>query len=305
MHDLIIIGGGPAGLAASVYAAERQLDYLLLSRDLGGKCNYRIRPLEMEDPSEVTAKDIVTIYKSKLECLRHSYRLETVTSVCHDNGVFSVTTDKGGADQSRAVLVATGAGSRRLDVPGELRFLSRGIAYSACSYSHLFRGRPVFLTGDSDRVLNSTIEMSIQAGSVVLALPRESECSQDLLDYVKSLECVQVITDGAVTEFTGGECATEVVVSTPDGERTFPADGFFVELETHGNTGLLEGVLEFHGAGYVPVDGSGMTAVPGLFAAGDVTDRSCCEHVLAALGQGASAMLSAYRYLRHMTAQSN
>ena len=94
MHDLIIIGGGPAGLAASVYAAERQLDYLLLSRELGGKCNYRIRPLAMEEPSQVTAKDIVTIYKSKLECLRHSYRLETVTSVSHDNGVFSVTTDK-------------------------------------------------------------------------------------------------------------------------------------------------------------------------------------------------------------------
>ena len=305
MHDLIIIGGGPAGLAAAAYAAERQLDYLLLSRDLGGKCNYLAGPVEMEDPSQVTAKDIVTIYKSKLECLRHSYRLETATSISHQGGVFSVTTDKGGADQSRAVLVATGAGTRRLDVPGELQYLSRGIGYSACSYSHLFRGKRVFLTGDSDRVLNSTIEMSIQAGSVVLSLPTDNECSRDLLDYVKTLGCVEVITDGVVMEFSGGDYATEVLVSTPDGERRFSADGFFVELETHGNSGLLKDVLKFHGAGYVPVDGSGMTAIPGLFAAGDVTDRSCCEHVLAALGQGASAMLCVYRYLRRLAAQSN
>ena len=300
MLNLIIIGGGPAGLAASAFAADRRLDYLLLSRDLGGKSNYRINLPEMEDHPHITAKEIVTIYKSKLECMPHSYRLETVTSVTHDNGVFSVTTDKGATDQSRAVLVAAGARTRRLDVPGELKYLSRGIGYSAITNSHLFKGKRVFLAGDSDRVLNSAIEMSTQSESVVVLLLKDSKCSHDLLDYVQSLVCVQVITDGIIKEFRGRDYATEAVVSSPDGERTFSADGFFAERELRGNTGFLEGVLEFHGGGYIPVDGEGMTTIAGLFAAGDVTGCRC-EQVLVALGQGAEAMFHAYRYVLRLS----
>ena len=301
MLDLIIVGGGPAGLAASVCAAQRRLGYLVLSRDLGGKCNYSTRLNEMEEHPDVTVHDLVTLYGSKLERMPHSYRLEVVTSLSHDNGVFRITTDKGAIDQARAILVATGSRNRRLNVPGEFEYLSRGLGYSARSYSHLFEGKRIFLAGDSDRVLNSTIEISNQSGSVVLILLRESRCSRDLLDHVRSLDGVDVITDGIIKEFRGGDYASEAVVSLPDGERTFSADGFFVERELQGDTGFLEGVLGFHGAGYVAVDGQSMTAIPGLFAAGDVTG-CCCEQVLVALGQGAKAMLDVHRYLLRLNA---
>jgi len=296
MHDLIIIGAGPAGLAASLYAALKRLDFLVLSRNLGGKTNYSIKLPDMEEHQVIRAKELVAIYKSKLEYLRHSYRLEGVKSVTRTDGFFSVTTDKGATEESKAVLVATGTKNRHLDVPGEAKFLSRGLGYSSISYSHLFNGKRVFLTGDTDRVLISAIEMSIHSDYVALLLLEGGSYSQDLLDHVNSIGRIEVFADGTIAEFRGGDYATEAVISTPEGERTITADGFFVEPQPQGNARFLEGVVEYQGAGFVPVDARCMTTVPGLFGAGDIT--GCCyEQVLVALGEGAKAALSAYHYL--------
>jgi len=296
MHDLIIIGAGPAGLAASVYATRKRLNYLVLSRDLGGKSNFSIKLPEMEEHQVIRAKELVTIYKSRLEYLRSSYRLERVRTVTHGDGTFTVTTDKDATETAKAILVASGARSRRLDVPGEGKFLSRALGYSSISYSHLFGGKQVFLTGDTDRVLNSAIELSIQSDHVTLLLLKGGSFSETLLHYVTTLDRVDVIPDGTVREFRGDDFAAEVVVDTADGERVIRADGFFVEPQPSGNTSFLEGVLELSKDGFVPIDTHGMTAVPGLFAAGDVTGN-CCEQVLVALGDGAKSALSAYRYL--------
>lgn len=296
MHDLIIIGAGPAGLAASVYATRKRLDYLVLSRDLGGKSNYSVKLPDVEEHQVIRARELVTIYKSKLEYLRHSYRLEGVKSVTHSDGVFTVKTEKDTEEEARTVLVATGARNRRLDVPGEGTYLSRGLGYSSISYSHLFEGKRVFLTGDTDRVLNSAVEMSIHSDAVVLLLLRDGSYTPQLVEYVKSLDRVEVIDDATIKEFRGGDYASEVVVAGPGGDRTIAADGFFVEPEPRANTSFLDGVVTFHGAGYLSIDGENMTSVPGLFAAGDVTGYAF-EQILVALGDGAKAMLSAYHYL--------
>jgi len=296
MHDLIIIGAGPAGLAASVYATRKRLNFLVLSKNLGGKSNYSIKLPEMEEHQVIRARELVTSYKSKLEYLRHSYRLEGVKSVSHENGTFTVTTDSDAVEQARAVLVATGSRNRRLDVPGEGKYLSRGLGYSSISYSHLFEGKRVFLTGDTDRVLHSATEMSIHARSVVLLLLKDGKYTASLVDYVKALPRVEIITDGTITEFRGDEFATEAAVSSPTGEQVIKADGFFVEPEPQGNSAFLDGLVDFHGEGYIEVDSRSMTKVPGLFAAGDVTGYGS-EQVLVALGDGAKALLSAYRYL--------
>lgn len=296
MHDLIIIGAGPAGLAASLYATRKRLDYLVLSRDLGGKSNYSVKLPEMDEHQVIRARELVTVYKSKLEYLRHSYRLDGVASVKHKDGVFTVTTEKGDAEEAGAVLVASGARNKRLDVPGEGKYLSRGLGYSSISYSHLFEGKKVFLTGDTDRVLNSAIELSIHSDHVTLVLLKGGSYSSELVDYVSSLDRIEVIRDGSIKEFRGGEFATEAVVESTDGEKVVTADGFFVEPEPQGNTGFLDSLLELKGAGYVPVDSQGMTSIPGLFAAGDVTGNGA-EQVLVALGDGAKAALAAYRYL--------
>ena len=295
MHDLIIVGAGPAGLAAALYATRKRLDFLVLSKDLGGKANYQINLPDIDEHQVIRAKELVTIYKSRLEYLRHSYRLEGVKSVRKIKEGFEVEGDKGSVESSRALIVATGTSIKRLAVPGEMRFLSRGIGSSAISYSHLLNGRRVFLIGNTDRVLDSVVELSIHSDKVTLVL-EEGTYDPELLKYVRSLDRVDIIQDGIVSEFRGDDTARGVVVSAGDGERVIEADAFFLESEPRPNTSFLSEVVRLDDNGFVPVDSSNMTSVEGLFAAGDVTGNGF-EQILVALGEGAKAALSAYHFL--------
>lgn len=296
MHDLIIIGAGPAGLAAALYATKKRLDYLVLSRDLGGKSNYTVDLPENEPGGTIRADELVTIYRSRLEYLRHSYRLVGVTALTRSDEGFTVELEDGSSESARAVIVSTGTHVEKLDVPGELTFLSRGLGYSSISYSHLFRGKRVFIAGNTDRAVNSAIELSIHADAVTLAILPGGGCNATLLDRARGLERVTVIEDASIEEFRGDEYAREVVVSSAGGTQTIEADGFFVEPEPVPNADFLDGEVNRTAGGYITVDGTNMTNVPGLYAAGDVTGNGY-EQILVSLGEGAKAALSAYRYL--------
>ena len=296
MQDLIIIGAGPAGLAAALYATRKRLDYLVISKDLGGKSNYSVTVPDGEPHGAIRADELVTIYKSRLEYLRHSYTLAGVSKLTRTDQGFACTLEDGPAHDARAVIVATGTHLRRLDVPGEREFLSRGLGYSSISYSHLFAGKRVFIIGDSNRVLDSTVELSIHAESVTAALLAHGRFDAQLVSQVRGLERVTLIEEATVREFRGDEYAREAVVTNAAGEQTVRADGFFIEPEPVPNTGFIEAGDALGDGGYLKVDGSCMTAVPGLFGAGDVTGNGFAQ-TLVSLGDGAKAVLSAYRYL--------
>ncbi|HKJ86797.1 MAG TPA: FAD-dependent oxidoreductase [Spirochaetia bacterium] len=302
MHDLIIIGAGPAGLAAALYATKKRLDYLVISKDLGGKSNYSVNLPEAETYGTVRADELVTIYKSRLQYLRHSYKLTEVVSLERIDGGFAVKLDDDSTEEARAVIVASGTHLQKLEAEGAMKFLSRGLGYSSISYSHLFAGKSVFVAGDSDRVVNSAVELSIQADTVTVALLAGGHFDEKLVDRVRGLERVTLVENATIREFKGDEYAREVVITDGTNETTVSADGFFIEPEPVPNTsflresGLLEGVDLLDPSGYVRVDGANMTSVPGLFAAGDVTGNGY-EQILVSLGEGAKAVLSAYRFL--------
>ncbi|MFW5685853.1 MAG: FAD-dependent oxidoreductase [Spirochaetota bacterium] len=295
MYDLIIIGAGPAGLAAALYATRKRLNYLVLSRDLGGKTNYSVAIPEREDDQTIRADELVTIYRSRLEYLRHSYRLTGVKRL--DIGDhFSVETDDGSTLESRSVIVASGTHMKKLDVPGEMEFLSRALGYSSISYSHLFARKRVFVAGDTNRVLGSALELSIHAQHVTVGLLAGGRFDEALVSRLSSLENVEVLSDTTIREFSGDEFARTVEVEANGSKRTIEADGFFVEPEPRPNTSFLPADVSLAAGGFIEVNGSNMTSVPGLFAAGDVTGNGY-EQVLVSLGEGAKAVLSAYRYL--------
>ena len=296
MHDLIIIGAGPAGLAAALYATRKRLDYLVTSKDLGGKSNYSLDVPESESYGTIRADELVTIYKSRLEYLRHSYRLTGVTSLTVKDGTFEVGLEDETSESARAVIVATGTHLRKLDVPGEMRFLSRALGYSSISYSHLFAGKRVFVAGDTDRVMSSALELSIQSSNVTVALIAGASYDRSLLKRLQDLDRVEVLENATIKEFRGDDYARSVVVHVNGSDRTIEADGFFVEPEPVPNTGFVTDRVGLDDRGYFAVDGANMTSVPGLFAAGDVTGNGY-EQILVSLGEGAKAVLSAYRFL--------
>lgn len=302
MHDLIIIGAGPAGLAAALYATKKRLDYLVISQNLGGKSNYSVNLPEAETYGTVRADELVTIYKSRLQYLRHSYKLTKVVSLQKIGGGFAAKLQDDTTEEARAVIIASGTRLRKLEAEGAVKFLSRGLGYSSISYSHLFAGKSVFVAGDSDRVVNSAIELSIQAEKVTVALLAGGKFDAKLVERVRDLERVTLIENATIREFRGDEYAREVVVSNGTEDATVAADGFFVEPEPVPNTsflhgaGLLENSNLLDASGFVHVDGTNMTSIRGLFAAGDVTGNGY-EQILVSLGEGAKSVLSAYRYL--------
>jgi alkyl hydroperoxide reductase subunit F len=295
MHDLIIVGAGPAGLAAALYALRKRLDFLLISPDIGGKSTWTVAIEDADSAETIRAAELVTVYRTRVESLRHSIERTKVTGVARTGEGFSVKTDAG-THEAKAVIVASGTSLRTLDVPGESEFRARGLGYSAISYSHLFAGRRVFLAGDSDRAVNAAIEMSLHADEVTLALLREGRFSPPQVKRVEALERVTVVRDAMITSFTGDGYARTAKLNGENGTLEVAADGFFVELEPEPNSGFLENLKVRNPSGYVEVDGHNETGIPGLFAAGDVTGNGF-EQILVSLGDGAKAVLSAYRYL--------
>src|SRR5512142_3296720 len=179
MYDLIIIGGGPAGLTAAIYAIRKRLNVLLLTKDLGGKTNYRLALPWVQDYQVVRGLEIVNKFRNELEYLDFARHLEPVERVSKKNGGFVTTTTSGAELEAKAVIIATGARQVRMGVPGEKEYTMKGLCYSALSYAPLFIEKTVIVIGDEDLALRSTAELSTIAKKVYLV------CNSD-----KALETV-------------------------------------------------------------------------------------------------------------------
>jgi thioredoxin reductase len=296
MYDLIIIGAGPAGLAAALYATRKRLQFQLVSKDLGGKSNYSISFRDSDENQIIQARELVTVYRSRVESLRHSITLKAVQSVEKTGNHFSVTLGDGTVLEAQTVLVASGTNPNPLGVPGERELLGKALGYSAISYSHVLFGQRVFLCGNSDRVLNSALEISLHTEQVTVALLPDSAVDPRIKARLEKLESVELIENAEIAQFSGDQFATEVRVRSNGTERTIEAEGFFVETDPTANTAFLGSMVTKGENGTVSVDAGNRTKIDGLFAAGDVTDNGF-EQVLVALGDGTKAILSIYRYL--------
>ncbi len=301
MYDLIIVGGGPAGLTAAAYALRKRLNVLLVSKDLGGKTNYRLGLPWVEDYQVIRGLEVVNKFKSELEYLDFARNMEPVECITRQEDVdgpyFTVQTKSGGSLQTRAVIIATGTKQRRMDVPGEKDYIMRGLCYSALSYAPLFIDRETVVIGDGDLALRSVAELATVAKKVSLVRANPDGAGSPLLKKVQGAANVCLLDGYQVTAVKGDEYARSVMVKDPNGrEMEIVADGTFVELDLIPNTQMVADLVELDGRGRIKVDCGNRTNVPGIFAAGDATDVYA-EQVLVAIGEGAKAALSAYDYL--------
>ena len=168
MYDLIVVGGGPAGLTATIYAIRKRLNVLLVTKDLGGKTNYRLALPWIEEYQVVRGLEVVNKFKSELEYLKFARHMEPVERIERHPDGFAVHTKGGGELIARSVIVASGTRQMRMEVPGEKEFIMRGLCYSALSYAPLFIDRKTVVIGDGDLALRSAAELSTVAEHVHL-----------------------------------------------------------------------------------------------------------------------------------------
>ena len=297
MYDLIVVGGGPAGLTATIYAIRKRLNVLLVSRDLGGKTQYHLSLPWIEDYQVIRGLEIVNKFKSELEYLDFARHMEPVDKITTHPDGYSVITRGGGELITKAVIVATGARQQRMNVPGEKEFIMRGLCYSALSYAPLFIDRNTVVVGDGELAQRSAAELATVANHVYLVCSQENITSTSYTNKLKLAGNVSILENHQVVEVKGDEFARSIVLKECSGKVVeIIADGTFIEMALIPNSQMVDGLVEIDELRRIKVDSANKTNVSGVFAAGDVTS-GFAEQVLIAVGDGAKAALSAFDYL--------
>lgn len=297
MYDLIIIGGGPAGLTAMIYAIRKRINALMITRDLGGKTMFRLELPWYEDYQVIRGLEIVNKFKTELEYLNFVRHMEAVEKIEKQPNGFKVQTKGGDEFSSKSILVATGTKQKRLNVPGEKEFIMRGLCYSALSYAPLFIDRKTVVVGDGELALRSAGELATVAKHVYMVGIADDVLATPLGKKLSVATNVTILKGFEVVEVKGNRYAERVIIKSPQGEiQELDAEGTFVEMELVPNSQMVAGLVNLDKQGHIKIDSYARTNVAGIFAAGDVTDLYA-EQVLVAVGEGAKAALSAYEFL--------
>lgn len=302
--DVLIVGGGPAGAAAAVYAARKGIRTGVVAQRFGGQVNDTlaienyISVLETDGPKFAAALEAhVRHYGVDLINGQSAAALLPPEAV---GGYVGVRLDNGATLRARSVVLATGARWRNLNVPGEAAYKNRGVAYCPHCDGPLFKGKRVAVIGGG----NSGVEAAIDLAGIVqhvtlLEYAEQLKADAVLVDKLRSLPNVTVLTQAQTLEVQGdGQRVTGLRYRdrASGAEHTIALEGVFVQIGLVPNTEWLDGVIERNRFGEIVVDAKGHTSVPGVFAAGDCTTVPYKQIVIAA-GEGAKAALSAFDYL--------
>lgn len=299
--DVVVLGGGPAGLAAVAYELHARLKVALVSPDLEGKVSYPFA-LRNETPVNfVWGAALTHEFADKVgRDLQHHIK-DTVQRVEQlEEGGFRLHLSESEQIETRTVIVCTGVRAQRLFVGGESEYWGRGLSYSAISHAPLFEGRNVAILGGGQRAITAARMLTPLAKHIdyIVARPQqmpEGENAEQWLNHPK----ITVFRGWEVQQVIGDDFVTGIDLVGINGEvRSVPVDGIFVQFGLLPNNGAVRELVQLDHNGHIIVDQQCATNVPGLFAAGDVT-TVCAEQVVVSLGEGAKAALSAWQYLAY------
>ncbi len=295
MYDLIIIGGGPAGITAAAMALNQRLETLIIAEQWGGQITYAMQLEDVEGREVIAGEKLLDAYRRQLDYLDFARRFDTATSVSHRERHLAVSTAKGDCFEGRTLIMATGAKPTRLSVPGEARLSGHGLSYSATTHASLFLGKDVAVVGRELRAQWAAADLARKAHRVHLLAPG-SLSDTPLLHKLLQTQNVDIREGVEVREVCGDYFVESIMIAMPGGEvREIPVSGVFVKLPRIPNSGLVREWVNCDKDGQIIVDVNCATNRPGVYAAGDVTHVS--EQVLVHIGEGAKAAISAYHYL--------
>jgi len=301
-YDLIVVGSGPSGLTAALYAAREGLDTLVIERGgVGGQAGVTERLDNFPGfPEGVTGAEFAERLRAQAE--RFGVEIlsaQEVTGVGADGRYKSVRTGDGEEYLAGAVLLALGSTYRRLGVPGEEDYIGAGVHFCATCDGAFYRGKEVLVVGGGNSAGEESIFLTRFASKVTIVTRDEAlSASKVVREKVEENPQIDVLTGCSPSEFKGDSRLRSVVLADRDGggQREINPDGVFVFIGLSPNTDLVKGVLELDEFGFIQTDIGLQTSMPGIFAAGDVRAGST-KQAASAAGEGAAVALSIRRYL--------
>lgn len=296
LYDVIIIGAGPAGITAAVYAARKRMDCLVLTRDIGGQAAWSGDIENYTGYQFITGPELAQKFEEHLRAYKIELREnERVTEISKNGDIVSVVTAKG-RYSAKAAIIASGKRSRELRVPGEAEFKNKGVTYCATCDGPLFAGKDVAVIGGGNSALDAALQLTRIARSIHLVTNAPALTGDPILQgRVTASPVVTLHTDTEVLAIRGERFVKDMVVRNAATDTALPVQGVFIEIGLIPNSDFA-GVVEKNKQGEIIVSKENETNIPGIFAAGDVTDVPEKQIVIAA-GEGSKALLSAFKYL--------
>jgi alkyl hydroperoxide reductase subunit F len=296
IYDLIIIGAGPAGITAAVYAARKKINCMVATKDIGGQAAWSGDIENYTGYQFITGPELVAKFEEHLR--KYSIVLkenEEVSLLSRKDNVVFVQTSKG-LYRTKTAIVASGKKSRQLGVPGEKEFKNKGLTYCATCDGPIFAKKDVAVIGGGNSALDATLQLMRIARRVYL-INSNDELAGDEVMRGKVLEnkIVRVLNNTRVGAIQGDKFVTGIRIKGESKEETLPVQGIFVEIGLTPNSDFAKDLAK-NETGEIKVDCHNRTNMEGIFAAGDVTDVPEKQIIIAA-GEGAKASLSAFRYL--------
>ncbi|APW47322.1 alkyl hydroperoxide reductase subunit F [Rhodoferax antarcticus] len=306
-YDVLIVGGGPAGAAAAVYAARKGIRTGIAAERFGGQVNDTMGIENFISVTETTGPKFAAAMQAHVKAynvnIMNSQRADKLIPAAQAGGLIEVQLANGGSLKSKTVILSTGARWRNVNVPGEQEYKNKGVAYCPHCDGPLYKGRRVGVIGGG----NSGVEAAIDLAGIVehvtlIEFDTQLRADAVLVTKLQSLPNTTVIVNAQTTEITGdGQKMNGLTFKdrASSEEHHLEMAGVFVQIGLVPNTEWLKGTLELSKHGEIVVDAKGATSLPGVFAAGDATTVPFKQIIIAA-GDGAKGALSAFDYLMRL-----
>ena len=298
MYDVIIIGGGCAGLPAAIFATRRELKTLVIAKDLGGQISMTNKVCNYPGLDGIDGLELVTKMKDQAAKYGSEFVFDTATKVDKSPNGFTVQTHQK-TYEAKTVILAFGKTPRNLDVPGEKEYSGKGVVYCATCDGPLFKDKTIAIVGGGNSAFTALEYMSKLAKKIYLVHRREEfKAEEVLVEKAKKDPKIEFVLDSAVQKILGNKFVEKIEIRNLKDNRVsgLEVQGVFVEIGFEVNADFVKDLIELDNYKQIVTSIKGETKTPGLFAAGDVTNYPYKQAVISA-GAGAAVGLAAFDYL--------
>jgi len=299
VYDVIIVGGAAAGLTAAIYTCRRAMKTLVITQDIGGQA--AITPDVENYPGfeQVDGLELMQKFYKQAEKAGAEFVIEEVKEIKKGSDTFKVINSTS-THEARAVILAFGLTHTHLGVPGEEDLIGKGVSYCATCDAPLYKNKEVVVVGGGNSALDAAMLLSKIAKKVYLVHRRDKFRGEEILvKRVKAANNIEVIYDSKVVEIKGEQVVNSIIVvnvKDKQQKKEIPVNGVFIEIGFRVKADFIKDLVRLDGNNQVIISPDCETSIPGIFAAGDVTNISYKQIVISA-GEGAKAALQAYKYL--------
>jgi alkyl hydroperoxide reductase subunit F len=302
MYDLLIIGSGPAGVAAAVYAARKRLKTVLIAEEVGGQSTVSEGIENWIGIPKIAGAELAKAFTAHLDAVKGDVVTitngERVTSLKKDGEGFTATTKSGKEFSAKAVLIASGASRRKLTIPDADTFENKGLTYCASCDGPLFGGADVVVVGGGNAGLETALQLLAYCKSVTLLSRGELRADAVTIEKAKAHPNFKVITNAMPTEIKGSPFVTSVLYESNGQKGELAVTGVFVEIGVLPNTDFAADLIELDSFKRIKTDQKNQhTSVDGIWAAGDCTDELYHQNNIAA-GDGVKALEDIYLWIK-------